>query len=82
MSAGPDLGAVFDEHVASEFETKDIDATMRTMVDEPYVWHVPALTGASGGEAVRRFYTSQFIGTRRRTRSCARSLGPSRQIAS
>jgi carboxymethylenebutenolidase len=62
MSAGPDLGAVFDEHVASEFESKDIDATMRTMVDEPYVWHVPALTGASGGEAVRRFYTSQFIG--------------------
>jgi len=62
MSAGRDLGAVFDEHVASEFETKDIDATMRTMVDEPYVWHVPALTGASGGEAVRRFYTSQFIG--------------------
>jgi len=62
MSAGPDLGAVFDEHVASEFETKDIDATMRTMVDQPYVWHVPALTGASGGEAVRGFYTSQFIG--------------------
>ena len=62
MSAGPDLGAVFDEHVASEFETKDIDATMRTMVDEPYVWHVPALTGASGGEAVRQFYVSQFIG--------------------
>jgi carboxymethylenebutenolidase len=62
MSAELDLGAVFDEHVASEFETKDIDATMRTMVAEPYVWHVPALTGASGGEAVRQFYTSQFIG--------------------
>ena len=62
MSAGPDLGAVFDEHVASEFATKDIDATMRTMVPEPYVWHVPALTGASGGTAVRQFYVSQFIG--------------------
>jgi carboxymethylenebutenolidase len=62
MSAAHDLGAVFDEHVASEFEAKDIDATMRTMVDEPYVWHVPALTGASGGEAVRQFYVSQFIG--------------------
>src|SRR5437667_195677 len=62
MSTAHDLGAVFDEHVASEFETKDIEATMRTMVDEPYVWHVPALTGASGGEAVRRFYISQFIG--------------------
>jgi carboxymethylenebutenolidase len=62
MSAGPDLGAIFDEHVASEFATKDIDATMRTMVQEPYVWHVPALTGASGGDAVRQFYASQFIG--------------------
>lgn len=62
MTAEPDLGAVFDEHVASEFETKDIDATMRTMVEDPYVWHVPALTGASGGEQVRQFYTSQFIG--------------------
>jgi carboxymethylenebutenolidase len=62
MSAEPDLGAVFDEHVASEFDTKDIDATMRTMVENPYVWHVPALTGACGGEQVRQFYTSQFIG--------------------
>src|ERR1700747_2719815 len=62
MNVGPDLGAVFDEHVASEFEAKDIDATMRTMVEEPYVWHVPGLTGASGGDAVRRFYSSQFIG--------------------
>ncbi len=28
----------------------------------PYVWHVPALTGAAGGVAVRRFYSTQFIG--------------------
>jgi len=62
MSTGPDLGAIFDEHVASEFEAKDIDATMRTMVNEPYVWHVPVLTGASGGEEVRRFYSTRFIG--------------------
>lgn len=57
-----DLGARFDEHVASEFVTKDVDATMRTMIDEPYVWHVPTLAGASGGEAVREFYSSEFIG--------------------
>jgi carboxymethylenebutenolidase len=62
MSAGADLGAVFDEHVASEFETKDIDATMATMVADPYVWHVPVLAGASGGEAVREFYVTHFIG--------------------
>ena len=62
MIAGADLGAVFDAHVGAEFELKDIDATMRTMVAEPYVWHVPTLAGATGGEAVRRFYSTQFIG--------------------
>jgi hypothetical protein len=31
-TADPDLGAIFDLHVASEFETKDVDATMATMV--------------------------------------------------
>lgn len=62
MSGGPDLGAVFDDHVAAEFERQDVDATMDTMVEEPYVWHVPVLTGASGGQAVRRFYGTQFVG--------------------
>ena len=57
-----DLSALFDEHVASEFVAKDIDATMRTMIAEPCVWHVPVLTGAVGGHAVSEFYSSQFIG--------------------
>lgn len=57
-----DLGAVFDQHVEAEFVAKNIDATMNTMVQEPYVWHVPALTGGAGGEAVRRFYESALIG--------------------
>ena len=57
-----DLGAMFDQHVASEFVTKDVDATMRTMVAEPYVWHVPPLAGGRGGEAVRRFYATKFVG--------------------
>ncbi len=35
MIAGADLGAVFDAHVGAEFELKDIDATMHTMVAEP-----------------------------------------------
>jgi carboxymethylenebutenolidase len=62
MTGASDLGAVFDQHVGAEFVAKDIDATMSTMVQDPYVWHVPALTGAAGGEAVRRFYTSSLIG--------------------
>jgi carboxymethylenebutenolidase len=61
-ASGTDLGAVFDAHVRHEFEDKDVDATMATMVDEPYVWHVPTMTGGVGGDAVRRFYASDFIG--------------------
>jgi carboxymethylenebutenolidase len=57
-----DLGGIYDEHVASEFVAKDVDATMRTMTDEPYVLHVPVLTGGAGGQAVREFYSSEFIG--------------------
>ena len=49
MSPEPDLGAVFDLHAASEFETKDIDATMWTRVERPSVGRLPALTGAAGG---------------------------------
>jgi carboxymethylenebutenolidase len=62
MSRAPDLGALFDEHVAFEFVEQNVDATMGTMADDPYVWHVPAMTGATGGEAVRHFYSTQFIG--------------------
>ncbi len=60
---GPDLGAVFDAHVADEFEAKDLDATMATMVEDPYVTHVPTLAGGVGAEEVRRFYGAHFIGT-------------------
>lgn len=62
MNGARDLGATFDEHVGAEFQAKDVDATMRTMVEEPYVWHIPPMTGAAGGESVRRFYSSQLIG--------------------
>jgi carboxymethylenebutenolidase len=57
-----DLAAVFDEHVADEFVLKDVEATMRTMADDPYVWHVAPMTGGAGFEGVKRFYSEQFIG--------------------
>ncbi|HJT48003.1 MAG TPA: hypothetical protein VJ729_07445, partial [Nitrososphaeraceae archaeon] len=41
----PNLGAVFDKHVKCEFQDHDVDATMKTMVREPYVHHVPMMTG-------------------------------------
>ena len=56
------LGDVFDEHVKSEFVTKDVEATMRTMVKEPYVHHVPVLTGGVGYDDVYNFYKNDFVG--------------------
>ena len=56
-----DLSALWEAHRACEFITRDADATMRTMVDEPYVNHIPTLTGGYGREYLRRFYKHHFI---------------------
>jgi carboxymethylenebutenolidase len=58
----PNLGAIFDKHVKSEFEDHDVDATMKTMVKEPYVHHVPTLTGGVGYDGVYNFYKNDFVG--------------------
>jgi len=57
-----DLGAVFDAHVKHEFVDHDVEATMRTMVAEPYVHNVSTLTGGVGNAGVRRFYKDHFVG--------------------
>lgn len=56
------LATVFDKHINCEFEEKDVQATMHTMVKEPYVHHVPILTGGIGYEGVYDFYRDSFIG--------------------
>lgn len=56
------LADVFDAHVAHEFVDKDVDATMQTMVPEPYLLHLPTLAGGEGRTAVRRFYEQVFVG--------------------
>ena len=60
--AEQDIGAVFDDHVAAEFVDLDLDATMATMTEDPYVNHVPVMTGGVGFEGVRQFYGEHFIG--------------------
>ncbi len=60
--AQQDLGAVFDAHIKHEFVDHDVEATMRTMVAEPYVHNVPTLTGGAGNAGVRRFYADLFVG--------------------
>ena len=63
-SSGPEsnLGDVFDLHIKHEFQDHDIDATMQTMTSEPYVHHVPMMTGGVGYDAVYNFYKNHFIG--------------------
>jgi len=56
------LAEVLDDHLAAEFATRDVDATMATMTDDPYLNHVPVMTGGIGWEEVRRFYDQVFIG--------------------
>lgn len=44
-----------------EFVAKDVDATMSTMVAEPYVNHIPTMTGGIGYKDLHRFYRDYFI---------------------
>ncbi|HEX3346954.1 MAG TPA: nuclear transport factor 2 family protein [Acetobacteraceae bacterium] len=56
-----DLVALWEAHTRYEFETRDVDATMATMVDAPYVNHVPTMTGGVGHDELKRFYKYHFI---------------------
>ena len=61
---GPDdqaLIEVWEAHTAAEFEHKDADAVIATMTERPVLIHVPVGTGATGKEAVRKFYAEIFI---------------------
>src|ERR1700709_982787 len=57
----PDLVALWEAHCRYEFETRDVDATMATMVATPYVNHIPTMTGGVGHDELKRFYKYHFI---------------------
>jgi carboxymethylenebutenolidase len=56
-----DLAALWEKHCEYEFAVRDADKTMQTMVAEPYVNHIPTMTGGVGFEDLRRFYQHHFI---------------------
>jgi carboxymethylenebutenolidase len=56
------LADVLDDHLDAEFTTRDLDAAMATMADDPYLVHVPVMTGGTGWDEVREFYGKVFIG--------------------
>ena len=56
-----DLSKLWEEHSAHEFSTRDTEATLKTMVEDAYVNHIPVLTGGRGKAALREFYSKDFI---------------------
>jgi len=59
--AKPDLAQLWEEHTAHEFATRDTEATLATMTDDAHVNHVPVMTGGAGKDALRAFYSRDFI---------------------
>jgi carboxymethylenebutenolidase len=55
------LSALWEEHIRHEFDTRDVPATMATMVAEPYVNHIPTMTGGVGAKELSRFYQHHFV---------------------
>ncbi|MBB4841855.1 carboxymethylenebutenolidase [Paucibacter oligotrophus] len=56
-----DFSALWDKHCEHEFASRDVDATMATMVAQPYVNHIPTMTGGVGHDALKRFYKYHFV---------------------
>jgi carboxymethylenebutenolidase len=56
-----DLNRLWEQHCYYEFATRDVDAILPTMVAEPYVNHVPTMTGGVGHDELKRFYRYHFV---------------------
>jgi carboxymethylenebutenolidase len=56
-----ELAQLWEEHMRHEFETKNTNETIATMVPDSYVNHIPVMTGGYGHDELRRFYSTHFI---------------------
>jgi carboxymethylenebutenolidase len=56
-----ELEQLWADHIAGEFVTKDVEATLVTMVEDAYVNHMPVNTGGRGKTQLRTFYRDDFI---------------------
>ena len=77
------LEPLWEQHCFYEFGARDVDATMKTMVDAPYVNHIPTMTGGVGQKELARFYANHFIPrTPKDTRlvPISRTIGPDRVV--
>jgi carboxymethylenebutenolidase len=63
LACGPyfDLEAIWEEHTKFEFGERAVEKTMGTMVQEPYVNHIPTITGGIGRDRLTNFYRHHFV---------------------
>jgi carboxymethylenebutenolidase len=56
-----DLEQAWDAHRHALLHGRDLAAALAPLAAEPAITHIPALTGASGRQAVERFYADQVL---------------------
>lgn len=56
-----DYSTLWDKHCEYEFATRNVADTMATMVAQPYVNHIPTMTGGVGHEMLAHFYQNHFV---------------------
>lgn len=52
---------LWEQHTAYEFELKDANLAVSTMVDDASVMHLPTMSGGVGKENLRHYYADVFI---------------------
>jgi hypothetical protein len=53
--------ALWEQHLKAEFQDRNAAASCDTMVPNPYVNHVPVMTGGMGRRQLEHFYGKYFI---------------------
>ncbi|VVE31430.1 carboxymethylenebutenolidase [Pandoraea morbifera] len=56
-----DFASLWETHCAYEFAIREIEPLMKTMVAEPYVNHIPTMTGGVGHQQLAHFYRHHFV---------------------
>jgi carboxymethylenebutenolidase len=56
-----DYSSLWDRHCEHEFATRNVADTMATMVAQPYVNHIPTMTGGVGHDMLAHFYQHHFV---------------------
>jgi len=56
-----ELELAWDDHQHALLRRRDLAAALASLAAEPAVTHIPAMTGATGRQAVERFYADQLL---------------------